>query len=735
MYSAVIRRAARLRTALLALGTLLSPAALALDNGDFSELRVEYADRQALPGWTPILTDEGARPDARLVVEAVDFAYAGVAGESGRRGNVAYFDTLTDGFGVNKLDQCVAFDRSQPLTINVPLRTNAPISNDLRARVNPGFYADMASCEADIQADSTDGRLSGSNLDWDVRFATAGAASNEWLDFEATHGDKKGPILYAANSTPADAAVVRISLRARDDSAAPDRRIYFGAVEVSNGAAEIEVANARFDRLQVLPGQYLVEDGQQQGWRVVAGDLRVEQHPPGFAATGVNVLRYGELMEGFGDSRLDQCVELPQFHDFGVSLQARSDSPHKDLRVRVAVAWFADANCINELDELDDEDFQIKGAANANTWQLVETNRTALADIPVDATHARISLRARDRTGMTPAPMLYLDAVRLRGVLAVSPAGGSYSAEELPTVHLDTAKSEPLEAGWTLHYTLTPEPTDPTLSSAELTAEGVEIDSSGWLSLAVFDKDGSQVGGITRTYYQILVGEPPEFVGLGDAVAGVVGDSSDPVATQGLSFELADVESDAAALQLSLTSSNPDVVPDANLQVERDENQVVLRIVPEGVGFSDIQLALEDEHGNVTTHTLHYAASAHPQPDTTHTRWYTGRADLSTAVSLDDDFMLVFDDEGDYERSPPLANGVLVFDLSRSGAPVADLSAVVDAELDLANSDNCELDGMTGIAARCSTDGEVDYEAAVRLNDRIYVTGSHSNNRNGRARP
>lgn len=234
------------------------------------------------------------------------------------------------------------------------------------------------------------------------------------------------------------------------------------------------------------------------------------------------------------------------------------------------------------------------------------------------------------------------------------------------------------------------------------------------------------------------------------AVSGVVGDAGDPMATAGLSFTVEDDATSSGSLIVSAVSSNAAVVPNdgVHLQVTHVGSGVVLKIRPAGVGYADMTVTVADggTPSLSTTRIIHYAASANTAA-TASTRWYTGRSDASTAVLLaDGTTMLVGDDEApaaDGSGAPlPGGNALFAYARTASGAPLAGL--VVDnltAGLGLGNASlqtyaQCVAAGYTGVENdNCKADGEIDTEASFKLGERVYVSGSHSNNKSGHSRP
>ncbi len=220
------------------------------------------------------------------------------------------------------------------------------------------------------------------------------------------------------------------------------------------------------------------------------------------------------------------------------------------------------------------------------------------------------------------------------------------------------------------------------------------------------------------------------------AYSGVRGDPLDPLATQGIAFTVGDAADTVAA-----TSSNQAVVPDANLAAGgTGTTSRTLRITPTGTGYADITVTIGNAGGASVTRTIKYAASAHVA-GTAGTRWYTGRADGSTAIVLDANTLLVGDDEApglDASGNAAQSGGGNAFSAyapGASGRPLTPLSP--DAALGLRTGKTgaeCTSGGYTGVAD-CDADGEADIEASFAASGTLYVAGSHSNSKKGKSRP
>ena len=423
----------------LALATLLagpfSGAALALDNSDFSQLdqralgTVQYATDATtgigfLPSWTLLAPNGGAiRTDNNL----------------GADGDSAFtFNLLANGFGDNKLEQCLPIDPSQSLSIQYAVSTSV-VSDDVRTRLNPNFYASMEECEVNLQADDNSNRLDNfadANEDYDQQLG--GLDQNQWADLPAT--------VFAAGALPAEAQVLRISLRARDRSG-QDAEVLFDNVRVTQGSSPVNlVRNPSFEHLEAAPGDFLHAGA---GWQLNSGD-RVAAGASSASLSGGHVFYFETLANGFGDSRLDVCVPVDGTAALRPTVRAGSLMPHAELSLRIDLAFFTDADCTTDADSALDirQDFAIDDTAVA--WQTFQTDEQRDAGALAGVASARLSLRARDRTGDTFARAVYLDEATLEDATPAptfTPPGQEFSTSEL----VITVNGP---AGSTLYYTL-----------------------------------------------------------------------------------------------------------------------------------------------------------------------------------------------------------------------------------------------------------------------------------------
>ncbi|MFE4263792.1 DUF3616 domain-containing protein [Streptomyces sp. NPDC056883] len=182
-------------------------------------------------------------------------------------------------------------------------------------------------------------------------------------------------------------------------------------------------------------------------------------------------------------------------------------------------------------------------------------------------------------------------------------------------------------------------------------------------------------------------------------LSGAVGAIGDP----GVTVDIAQQGIPAAFLKVDvLSSSNPDVAGPGDVRIERTgHGDRELTVRPRAQGYTDLTLRVTGRGGKTATATLSYAASARVGTSAFSTRYLTGSADSSAAVDVGGGYALVADDE---------TNVLRLYDRSRSGAPVK----------------TWDLGPALGIKK------EADIEAAARVGDTVYWTGSLGNNKDGK---
>jgi hypothetical protein len=183
-------------------------------------------------------------------------------------------------------------------------------------------------------------------------------------------------------------------------------------------------------------------------------------------------------------------------------------------------------------------------------------------------------------------------------------------------------------------------------------------------------------------------------------VSSVINDPTDPATTLGIFFNVQTTQQ-AGILTMTATSSNPAVVPNANIFIAGVGNSRSVRITPAGVGYSDITLKLKDGYDS-STFVISLAASATSLTPYA-TLWHTGMSDGSDGIAIDDNYYISGDDE---------LNVLNVYSRSRSGMPLVSYNYT--------NYLNLPDPGKP----------EVDIEAAARSlvnTDRVFWMGSMSN--------
>ncbi|MFJ7207276.1 DUF3616 domain-containing protein [Streptomyces sp. NPDC098789] len=158
---------------------------------------------------------------------------------------------------------------------------------------------------------------------------------------------------------------------------------------------------------------------------------------------------------------------------------------------------------------------------------------------------------------------------------------------------------------------------------------------------------------------------------------------------------------DAALKVEVIASSNPAVAAPGDVRIDRTRGGRELTVHPRGRGYTELTVRVTGRSGKSATATLGYAASARVSGGAAGTRYLTGSSDASAAVDAGGGYALVADDE---------SNVLRLYDRSRSGAPVK----------------TWDLGAALGVKK------EVDIEAAARVGDTVYWTGSLGNNKDGK---
>lgn len=171
---------------------LTGPNGALLSNGNFSQVDfpalIEFDEDSGPLGWTMRDLENGA------VVEARDFARS--------QGRVFRFNQLTENFGANKLEQCLAIPTgSESVQFSTWVRTPAP-REELGVRLNMDFYPGLEDClfrENRLQRSDSDIFLNPENF-----------PADEWARIQTT--------AVGLADLPNNAGFVRLRISARDTS-------------------------------------------------------------------------------------------------------------------------------------------------------------------------------------------------------------------------------------------------------------------------------------------------------------------------------------------------------------------------------------------------------------------------------------------------------------------------------------------------------------------------------------
>ncbi|WP_183107188.1 hypothetical protein [Streptomyces sp. 1114.5] len=183
-------------------------------------------------------------------------------------------------------------------------------------------------------------------------------------------------------------------------------------------------------------------------------------------------------------------------------------------------------------------------------------------------------------------------------------------------------------------------------------------------------------------------------------LSGAVGATGDPTVT----VTVAQSGASASALTVAATASTRSTVArTGDVTVTGTGAARTLSVAAQGVGYTDLTVKVTGLGGLSATRTLHYAASAAVQYSAA-SRYLTGSSDASAAVDAGGGFIVVGDDE---------SNTLRLYDRNNSGAPVR----------------SWDFSTALGVSK------EIDIEAATRVGNTIYWTGSLGNNKDGVVKP
>ncbi|MFH9352756.1 DUF3616 domain-containing protein [Kitasatospora sp. NPDC017646] len=192
----------------------------------------------------------------------------------------------------------------------------------------------------------------------------------------------------------------------------------------------------------------------------------------------------------------------------------------------------------------------------------------------------------------------------------------------------------------------------------------------------------------------------PTITFSADYLSGAVGAVGDPT----VGITVAQSGASASALTVAASASTRgSVARTGDVTVTGSGAGRTLAVAARGVGYTDLTVKVTGLGGRTATRTLHYAASPAVR-DSAASRYLTGSSDASAAVDAGGGYILVGDDE---------SNTLRLYDRDNSGAPVR----------------TWDFGSVLGV------DKEIDIEAAARVGDTIYWTGSLGNNKDGKVKP
>ncbi len=183
-------------------------------------------------------------------------------------------------------------------------------------------------------------------------------------------------------------------------------------------------------------------------------------------------------------------------------------------------------------------------------------------------------------------------------------------------------------------------------------------------------------------------------------LSGAVGSTGDPK----ISVTVSQSGAKNSALTVTASaSSDSTVAATGDVTITGTGSTRTVAVTAEHQGYTDLTLKVTGLGGAYATKTLHYAASATVQ-NAPGTRYLTGASDASAAVDVGGGYVVVGDDEN---------NTLRLYDRNSSGAPVR----------------------TWDFSAELGVSREIDIEAAARVGDTIYWTGSMGNSKSGSLRP
>ncbi len=182
------------------------------------------------------------------------------------------------------------------------------------------------------------------------------------------------------------------------------------------------------------------------GWelRLDRGDQLGIVEDIDFATSGQRAFYFSAHGRGFGDARMDQCIELDDTPALMLSTDVLTDEPHPELAVRLRVDFYADSDCDEDSVNADAEQIETNisldpDRAPAGQWVRLESETRWRGALGADVASARVSLRVRDRSNdgqpREPARIVWLDSVSLEPDITLLP---SAQREALREIHAAT---------------------------------------------------------------------------------------------------------------------------------------------------------------------------------------------------------------------------------------------------------------------------------------------------------
>ncbi|TVP55652.1 MAG: hypothetical protein EA349_08985 [Halomonadaceae bacterium] len=476
----------------------LSSLAIAAPNGDFSDVKpfpedttfdlVELDDDIGvgfLPSWTIVRNTENVFRDTSAIVSIAGSDAGGIDRPDPDEGfegtGVFAFEQLTIMHNDSRLEQCVPIVDDLPITFSYRIFINGPINANVRGTINSNFYSDMEGCERDMQAGiATNGltQRGDSELVPRTNYSATVLEINEW--FEVTRYNRVEattsvdlPMELSTNDIPNGARALSFSLQLRNgiqenNASNPDRedvRLFIDDIQAVQAGVNLLV-NSDFSHPVLENGDFLTE--AESGWQLALFP-REDINPMAsagvlpFALEGEQGFYFKRLTGEYSDSSLVQCIDALPTDNLKPAFNVLSNEPAEGLMAAIRGEFFTDSAC-QVADMLPDLEGELEIQANPGQWQRVETSLALPGDATSGNGSMRLTLSARDRSGVDDAPdsdlarTLFMDDVTLVLTLprpTFSPDGESFDNSLVVTVNGPEGST----------LLLTMDSTDPTTSS------------------------------------------------------------------------------------------------------------------------------------------------------------------------------------------------------------------------------------------------------------------------------